>query len=64
MKANYDPIMFTEAARFSPRIGQKVDVFLQGALGIADNTAWIVHDEIPNFVDNTIRLDTDVLSFA
>jgi hypothetical protein len=58
MKGDLDPLTFTRPARFNAIPNEKPNVFFARCLGMQDNTMFTIHDEIHNFFDAKLKLDT------
>jgi len=54
-KVDVDPLLFTKPEKFRIIPGESPTVFFQRCLGLADNSLFGVHDEIPNFFDMRLR---------
>lgn len=55
-KHDLDPLMFARTSRLRAVPNESPTAFFQRCLGLADNTPYVIHDEIPSYVDTRIRL--------
>ena len=59
-KSDLDPLMFGRPARYKIVPSESPDAFYQRCLGLAGNTGFVIHDEIPNFISTRLTLDRSV----
>ena len=62
MKNNYDidPLRFTRPARFVMVPSEGPDQFYQRCLGLPDNSVYVIHDQISNFVETKQVLNKNI----
>jgi hypothetical protein len=58
MRANYNPLDFTNPIQFNAVLNEKPTTFFARCLGMQDNTMFTIHSEIYNFFDSKLKLDT------
>lgn len=59
-KADVDPLTFTKPEKLRILPNESPTVFFNRCLGLADNSVFSIHDEIPNFFDMRLRHKKEV----
>jgi hypothetical protein len=54
--ADLNPLLFA-SGRMRTVPNENFEMLRQRTIELPDNSAWIIHDEIPGFIDRTLRLD-------
>lgn len=59
-KSNIDPLIFRQPAHFKIVPNESPSQFYTRCLGLSDNTIFTIHDQIPNFIDQQLKLDKNI----
>jgi len=59
-KSDLDPLMFARPSRLRSMPSESPDAFYTRCLGLASNTMYVIHDEIPTFFDARLKLDKNI----
>jgi hypothetical protein len=51
-----DPLSYVKPVKFRMVLGETPDAFIQRTLGLVENTMYILHEEIPNYFSNRLKL--------
>ena len=60
MAYDVDPLIYVKPARLKIIPNESPDAFIQRTLGLVENTMYILHEEIPNYFSDKLKLERNV----